>query len=227
MQYSDFEYIFIITYARSGSTLLQSLINSADGVQIRGENNNALFHLFLSCAGLRETSSRGRWGQQSQPDEPWYGAGEVDPEAFAQKVLNSFVEDVLKPAEGKRTIGFKEIRHTPYFMGSDQFSNYMSFLETTFPNARIVFNSRTAQDVANSAWLKQEDPKKIIGWVNECDRRFANYAETSDRAILMRYDDYVKEHDRLEELFSFLGLPFDRDKVEEIFDKPLTHAKKL
>jgi hypothetical protein len=31
-----FNYIFIVAYARSGSTLLQGIINSIDGVVIRG-----------------------------------------------------------------------------------------------------------------------------------------------------------------------------------------------
>ena len=32
----DLDYVFVVTYARSGSTLLQALLNACPGVQIRG-----------------------------------------------------------------------------------------------------------------------------------------------------------------------------------------------
>ena len=56
---SDYSYIFIVTYAKSGSTLLQSLINAAPGVDIKGENTNALYHLYKSYASLALTAERG------------------------------------------------------------------------------------------------------------------------------------------------------------------------
>ncbi len=39
-------YLFIVTYGRSGSTLLQGILNSIPGYLIRGENRAALFHLY-------------------------------------------------------------------------------------------------------------------------------------------------------------------------------------
>ncbi len=38
--------IFIVCYGRSGSTLLTRVINTIPGACIRGENANALMHLF-------------------------------------------------------------------------------------------------------------------------------------------------------------------------------------
>jgi hypothetical protein len=41
----DLGYVFIVTYGRSGSTLLQGVLNSIPGYLVRGENRQALRHL--------------------------------------------------------------------------------------------------------------------------------------------------------------------------------------
>lgn len=46
-----FNHILIITYGRSGSTLLMSLLNTVDGVLIAGENYNLCLH-FLGLTKL-------------------------------------------------------------------------------------------------------------------------------------------------------------------------------
>ncbi len=225
MTFQDYSYIFVITYARSGSTLLQSLLNTLDGVQIRGENNNALFHLYQSFSGIREARKFGLYGRESEPDEPWYGVGDLRPIKYRNALLNAFVNHVLRPMDGKSVLGFKEIRHVQFYMNDEQFSGYMRFLLNTFPNAKIIFNTRNAEDVAKSAWHARTDPSKIKALVANCDERFSSFDAKSKRTILMRYDDYVADHSRIAELFSFLGHPYDAATVEAVFAKPLSHAK--
>ena len=41
----DLGYLFVLTYGRSGSTLLQGILNSIPGYLVRGENRQILFHL--------------------------------------------------------------------------------------------------------------------------------------------------------------------------------------
>ena len=48
----NFDYLFTLTYARSGSTLLQNILNSVPGVLFRGENAGALNGLYSSWAGV-------------------------------------------------------------------------------------------------------------------------------------------------------------------------------
>ena len=43
-----FDAVFVITYGRSGSTLMQGILNSIDGFHIKGENNGFVFKLFES-----------------------------------------------------------------------------------------------------------------------------------------------------------------------------------
>lgn len=225
MTYEDYRYIFIVTYARSGSTLMQSLVNALDGVQIRGENNNALYHLYRAISGIESARKLGHGGRESQPDEPWYGAGELRPVIFRKTLLDSFLKNVLRPDEGMSVLGVKEIRHTPHFMADHHFFEYMDFLLAAFPDARIIFNTRAANNVAKSGWLAKENPEATKTWVMRCDQRFQKYNEQSDQTILMHYDDYVADHSKIAELYDFLGTRFDPERVCAIFDKPLRHAK--
>ncbi|MFA3920787.1 sulfotransferase [Ruegeria hyattellae] len=225
MNYKDYSYLFIVTYGRSGSTLMQSLLNSLDSVQIRGENYNALFHLHQTIRDVSKTKKLSRKRRISNPDEPWYGAGALQPLLYRNTLLNAFVSHVLRPEEGKTVLGFKEIRHSPKIMTDFQFTAYMDFLLETFPGAKIVFNTRNAEDVAKSGWFAQQDPEKTTATIRACDARFARYDASSDQTILMHYDDYVTDRSKIAELFAFLGYDYDAEVVAAIFSKPLEHAK--
>ena len=68
----------IISYGRSGSTLLSGLLNSIDGCVINGENNNFIYHLFRSYQSLIVTKAR----PDLDPTHPWYGSSLVDLDQF-------------------------------------------------------------------------------------------------------------------------------------------------
>ena len=46
--------LFVVTYGRAGSTLLQNMLNALPGVTLRGENNNLLAPLVAGWQGLRQ-----------------------------------------------------------------------------------------------------------------------------------------------------------------------------
>jgi hypothetical protein len=48
----SFRLSFVVTYGRSGSTLLQGLLNSIPRYCIRGENYNAMFYMFRAYQQL-------------------------------------------------------------------------------------------------------------------------------------------------------------------------------
>ncbi len=220
----DYRYIFIITYARSGSTLLQSLLNSAEGVQIRGENANALYYTHQACLAIADTRKRGL-PNTAEPDHPWYGADQVKPWKAMKRLLNTFVDEVLTPDEGITVTGFKEVRHNSFFMSGEQFQDYMDFLLEEFPEARILCNSREAEKVSQSGFLKSRDPDIVRRDVEMADGWFRTLCARSDRCLRMQYEDYIADPDLLRDMFAFLELPYDADRVRAVLDKPLTHAK--
>ena len=223
--WTDLRYVFVVTYARSGSTLLQSLLNACPGVQIRGENSNALYHLYQAAQSLHETRKHGRHPQTKAEDQPWFGAFKTRPKMFEAALMGNFVRNVLAPDDGITVTGFKEIRYNRMFVPKADFAPYMDFLLAQFPQSKLVFNTRSAGDVARSAFLAQQKPEQVMSWVADADASFASYDAGSDRTILMRYDDYTRDHSHIHRMFAFLGLTCSAAAVEQVFAKPLTHAK--
>ena len=106
-------YVFIVTYGRSGSTLVQKILNSIPGYCVRGENNNGLFYIYQvwrEMTQARAIVALRRQKRQSESDHPWYGAELIEPDAFGHALRRTFVDEVLRPPKGTRVAGFKEIR---------------------------------------------------------------------------------------------------------------------
>ncbi|MEI6099057.1 MAG: sulfotransferase [Alphaproteobacteria bacterium] len=225
IEVSDLRFVFVVTYARSGSTLLQSLLNACPDVQIRGENSNTLFHMYKAGQAVEATRVFGRHPQTRQVDEPWFGSFKVRPKLFEAGLINNFVRNVLAPDDGVKVTGFKEVRYTRHFIPKPDFAPYMDFLLAKFPNAKLVFNTRPAADVAKSAFHANHRPDQIMVWVAEADENFAAYNATSDRTILMRYQDYTRDHSLVHRMLDFLDLDWKAERVEQVFAKPLAHAK--
>ncbi len=219
-------HVFIVTYGRSGSTLLQNLLNALPGYQIRGENNNALFHLMQACTVVRAAESlRGmrRSGKTSDPAHPWYGGERIDPDAFGAALARTFSQQVLQPDPGVRVSGFKEIR---FHTHPGAFERYLDFIHTHFPGSRFVFNTRDHAAVARSGWWRKHDPQEVAQLLGRAEDLFAAYLQKHpERGIRVHYDDYNGRPEALAPLFDFLDESPDPALVQRIMDTRLTHAR--
>lgn len=219
-------YVFIVTYGRSGSTLLQNLLNAIDGYCIRGENENILMHLARGWHAVqtsRPMQGMRRAGRPSGPEHPWFGAEAVDPDRLGRSLAALFLREVLRLPPGTRVGGFKEIRFLAY---PEFFAAYLDFLHRFFPGTRIVFNTRDHAAVARSGWWARMDPAAVADRLAQADRLFAAYqAAHPDRCITLHYDDYVRDHSALAPLFAFLGEPFDAARVAKVMARRLDHLK--
>ena len=214
--------IFIVTYGRSGSTLLQSMLQGIPGAHIIGENFGALYHLFSGFQRIAKT--RRKWGQKEQPmNSPWYGADKLAPVRFRDRMIDLFVEEVIQPPKDVRWYGFKEIRYGEGVIGND-FEAYVGFLRRAFPNAYIVFNSRNGEDVSKSRWWKKSKPEDVQDMVRTMDAKFEAYTrEFPEQCFHARYEDTVADPTCLKPLFVMLGEPFDADRAQEVLGVKLKH----
>lgn len=209
------DYLVMLTYGRSGSTLLQGVINSTPGYLMRGENRDALHHLFTYHNVLVKESAEA--DRADTPRSAWYGIDEYAATAAMTQMRELVVGTLLRPKSDTKVLGFKEIR---WWHGD--WREYLDFLLELFPGIRFVVNTRDHASVAKSKWwAERENPLKML---ERYERRLDDMAAVlGDRAYKVHYDDYVADHEVLRGFFEWLGEPFDREAVDAVMSVKHSH----
>ncbi len=223
----NFDSILIITYARSGSTLLQGLLNSIPGCLIRGENNNLVFDFFQGYKKLIHNKQKKY--NQINPTNPWYGASLPDEELFLSHIRHMVHDLLLADKLSNPDIscyGFKEIR---YIKINDELVEYLDFLNKVFPKVAFIFNTRNVDDVINSGkqvfqgW-KQKDAEDIRATLYETEQLFKQYAQSHHNCFQIRYEDVIANNNKVCELFKFIGAEYSVEKIDGILKVPHSYA---
>ncbi len=213
-----YQSILIVTYGRSGSTLLQGVLNSIDGCLIRGENYNFCYGLFKSYQRLLQAKLR---LHSNTPQHPWYGAKLLDEEVFlgyAGKMIKDLLLADEKDNQEIICYGFKEIRYTK--LSTAELFDYLSFFTKVMPRVAFIFNTRNMKDVVKSGWWVDYDPENTITELERTESNFKTYLQNHDNCFHIDYSDVVAKSDRLVALFEFLGAPYSEDKVNEVLSLP-------
>jgi hypothetical protein len=207
---SDLDYLFVVTYGRSGSTLLMGILNSIPGYLLRGENWDALHHLFRFHRTLEEGSRRWDRARLRQRTHPFFGAGDFPEQRSLEGIRELVLDTVLRPRADTRTTGFKEIRWY-----QDDVEEYVDWLRRVFPGARFVVNTRDHDEVLRSGWwAKRPENAEVLPRVEE--RILALAESLGEAAYRLHYNDYVADPTVLRGLFEWLGEPFDEDAVRGV-----------
>lgn len=203
-----FTHLFVVTYGRSGSTLLTGILNTIPNCYIGGENNNFLYGLYQTWRSLR--NKRLRKLSSENVDSAWrnydhYNLDEYN--VFVRRVLESFLSKGLpNDLTGPVCLGFKEIR---WFDRPDQFESYMDFLVDVFPGACLVFNTRDHDAVIKSGWWQRRPPENVRTYLSTCDSLMSKYHEKAkSKSILIVYEKLIQvqsDQSELARLFDFLG----------------------
>ncbi len=216
------QFIFIVTYGRSGSTVLQSLLQAIPGYFVRGENMNGLFPLYLASKAAH--TMRYVHGKNAHAaDYPWYGADKVQPERYTQRLIDGFVEEILQPPADARVVGFKEIRF--HEAGTDDFEPFLNFIHDNFDGCKFVFNTRPWEEVSRSGWWKSMKPERVRDIIEGADTLYEDYLKKyPERAIHMRHEVTRENAAEFLPLFKFLGEEYDEAKVRSVTDRRLGHS---
>jgi hypothetical protein len=221
------QHLFVVSYGRSGSTLVARLLNEIDGYCIRGENGGIVRTLANS---YRILSSTTELIEKCEHDErsPWFGFDAVDPAEWRASLAAAFDEAILKPPAGTRVTGFKEIRYTPEDMDDALFTATMDFLALGFEDSRIVFNTRDGAEVARSAWWATDyEPAHVEEIVATCDTRFreAHARLGPERSFMIDFAQYNANPSGFLPLLDWLGEDLAWERVERVGREPLLHLK--
>jgi hypothetical protein len=209
---TDLQYLFVLTYGRSGSTLLQGILSSAPGVIIRGENGGLLQHLFRfhqTVTGHRDRLAR---GAPLPPEHPWWGIDGYRDDTAYRGFRTLMLDTVLRPEPGTTIVGFKEIDWL-----TDELPELLAFTRAVFPGARFVLNTRDLEQVAKSKWWAR-NPDALTE-LRTMEKRYVEALEPfGTAAYRVHYDDYVADPTVLRGLFEWLGLDFDEARVRAVMD---------
>ncbi|MGA8255735.1 MAG: sulfotransferase [Nocardioides sp.] len=209
----ELAYLFVVTYGRSGSTLVSGLLNAIPGYLVRGENRDALRHLYEFHQQL-VFNARGPKGNFRKKTHPFYGAGDFPEQRSIDGIRRLVLDTVLRPKADTRVVGFKEIRWY-----ADDLVDYVSWLREVFPGARFLINTRAHADVLKSAWWAEGDAEQNASHLAANEAQLLSLAhDLGEAAYRIHYDDYVADPTVLRGLFDWLGEAWDEDAVRATFE---------
>lgn len=218
--------VFVVTYGRSGSTLLQNLLNALPGHQLRGENANLLAPLVRAWWELRQSEQARSMRQRntpSEPHQPWFGYEAIATDPLGQELADVFLRQVLRPGAETLVTGFKEIR---WHEDPALFTPMLEFLSRYMPQAHFIFNTRNHEEVRLSGWWRNMKRAAVMGQLECAEALYQEWqAAHPDSCLAMHYNDYAKDPEAWRALFDFLKLPFDRALTEKVLNRKLMHMK--
>lgn len=216
----DHRYLFIVTYGRTGSTLLQKLLGSLPGHYLAGENHNCLHGAFAAWRDATILKQRYGWGHE-RADHPWHGSDVADPDGYARAMVAAFIRHILRPPRGARVVGFKEIRYL-----SADLRDYLLFIDRFLAPATFVINTRSVDEVGRSAWWKAADQVKLAADVARFEAITDGLvADFPDRFIKIDYARWTRDPEALRPVFARLGVAFDAAAIARTLAVRLDHMR--
>lgn len=211
---TDLSYLFVVTYGRSGSTLLQGILSSTPGVVIRGENGGVLEQLFLFHDTVLHHRQRLHRADPLPPSHPWWGIDGYSAATALRDIRTLLIETVLRPEQDTRVVGFKEIDWM-----SDRLPDQLAFVRAVFPGARFVLNTRDLAQVATSKWWARNP--NALAELQAMEQRYVDALDVYGKDVYrVHYDDWVADPGTLRGLFEWMGEPFDEARVRAVMDVP-------
>jgi hypothetical protein len=205
----DLGYVFVVTYGRSGSTLVMGLLNSLPGYLIRGENRDAVHHLYDFHKTMVREKHRGASERFRSPTHPFFGVGDFPRGRSRHLIRRLVLETVLRPEPDTRVTGFKEIRWY-----HQDLEDYVRWLQWVFPGARFLVNTRNHDDVIQSKWWSKDPDARTK--LEGIESRILALAESlGDAAYRVHYDEYVEDPTVLRGMYEWLGEKYDERRVRE------------
>ncbi|MDL2316224.1 sulfotransferase [Desulfovibrio sp. OttesenSCG-928-A18] len=212
--------VLIVTLGRTGSTLLQGMLNSCENICIRGENFNfavGIFNLYRHhYLKWREYAST----QTRKTTSPWFGANELDPANFFESAREFFFRQLYPGGSDKRCLGFKEIRYLWMMRGEEpdkSLHELLDFYSLLFKNIKLLFLTREYSQIVQSSWWKNSDPEQLISRFQAFDAACARYAQLRPGCCFqVTYADLLENRTRVEHMFHFLGEKYDKAEIDRV-----------
>ena len=192
---SRFRSVYVVTYGRSGSTLVTGYLTHLPGFDIKGENY--LFPLPLAEAERRLTdAARLKYSGREKSSSPWYGSHMFNLPQWRRDVRRAVLNQLYPMQAIPKTIGFKEIRWW-YRLDEEDHARQLQWLTSIRKPGAVIFLTRDLEKtMAGAWWAKQSEAERTAsrdglerfeGWV----RAYA--AANPDHSIHLTYEQFCAD----------------------------------
>ena len=225
---SPIKHVFIITYGRSGSTLLQGILNSSPKIHVTGENGDFLYNLYEAYLTIKSTKETVGRNKNRTSREPFYGIDFFEEDEIRPHVKSFVDSQILKscpPEKAPSVLGFKEIRY-PY---RSNLPKYIDFINETFENSVFLILFRNIDHVLDSGMHKEmELNKKAIlrQQFEKFELEMATYARAMPNLEIIQYEDLRKNVGKLHVQLTKQGLPVSLEAIRETLLVPHSYMWK-
>lgn len=230
---SDVNFLIIVTAGRTGSTILQHLLNQDPETLIRGENNNFFYYFYRAYHALEDPNAA-KFRLASNSKHPWYGFKNFKSEELKKHTRLLAIKFLLgtNSLSDYQRIGFKEIRFFPLIRykpnsnepNTSELINYLLFLSNALGNVKFIHLTRESSEIVKSGWWgingNQQDKIERINFFNQT----ISQAKTSLDIVPFEYELLKSKNiTRIQEIFLGLGINLTRKKITETLNIELLH----
>ena len=154
-------FVFVVTYGRSGSTLVQGLLNALPGTTVRGENGFFVWELFEAHRRATSFAEAHASHRPRKVESAFYGAHLVTEERI-EPLERSLLLGLLINEKRRRPahVGFKEVLW--HRIPPEDTEEFFGWFERVFPGSRYVLNTRAMEDASSSGFWRSYDRDEAL-----------------------------------------------------------------
>jgi hypothetical protein len=203
--------VYVVTYGRSGSTLITGYLSRLPGFNLRGENDLFPYYAYMTEKHIATTRRR-PFKKSNNQSHPWYGQKLLNAKRFNADFKNIFLNQLYPNMFIPKTIGFKEIRYHRLVKGAD-FALMLDWLRGLRAPGAIVFMFRDLDSVMTSGWWAQysgDEAARVRRKLEKFEVQCREYAEANpDNSIIVTYERFTTDENMPREICDLLGVKFD------------------
>ena len=215
---SKFRSLYVVTYGRSGSTLVNGYLSHLPGIDLKGENY--LFPLPLADAEARLSDAQALpYDGRDLQASPWYGSDQFSTVQWKRDIRRALLNQLYPFSAIPKTIGFKEIRWW-YRLTEEDFEPKLDWLVSIRKPGAIVFLTRDLdKTMAGAWWAKQteEERAESRAGLENFERLALAYAATHpEHSVHITYEDFCADSRAAKRINAMLGLKFREDVYQQV-----------
>jgi hypothetical protein len=151
------EYVFVVTYGRSGSTLVQGMLNAMPRTLVRGENGLYVQHLFRAWQAADVIRQKRKGPPARKPTNAFFGINALSRKRFVRSAQRLVTGGILGSEDGKDfdRLGFKEVEW--HHIAPEETEPFFAWFDEVCPGAKYILNTRDVEQVMGSGFWQRRD----------------------------------------------------------------------